>query len=130
MRLIPIDSSANLIDSMKVSSFLLSKSKTICVFPEGKRSIENKIGEFKRGTGILIEELNIPALPVYIEGTYKAWPPYRMLPRPSKVTIVFGKPLTREELDNRQRGIDIYKNIVDNIKEEILKLRASCRKTD
>ena len=124
LRLVAIDPTSNLIESLKTCSHILGKSKILCMFPEGVRSINGNIGEFKRGAGILIKELNVPAVPVYIEGTYQAWPPYQKLPKPGKVTIIFGRPIMPKELASKEKdAVDIYKDIVDNLRKEIIDLR-------
>ena len=124
LRLIPLDTASNLIDALRVCSYILKNSKILCIFPEGKRSPTGEIDEFKKGVGILIKELNIPVVPLYIKGTYQAWPSYKKIPCPAKVTLVVGKPLTLEELTKRiNPHLDLYKNIADNLREEILNLK-------
>ncbi|RKY40494.1 MAG: hypothetical protein DRP76_01800, partial [Candidatus Omnitrophota bacterium] len=124
LRLIPLDTASNLIDALKVCSYILKNSKILCIFPEGKRSPTGEIDEFKKGAGILAKELNIPIVPLYIKGTYQAWPSYKRVPHPAKVTLVIGKPLTLEDLVKKINPyLDLYKNIVDNLREEILNLK-------
>jgi 1-acyl-sn-glycerol-3-phosphate acyltransferase len=72
--------------------------------------------------GILIKELNMPVVPVHIKGTYKAWPVGQALPKPAKVTITFGKPLSLKDLTEEKLKGDIYKNIVDTLRKEIIEL--------
>jgi hypothetical protein len=49
-----------------------------------------------------------------------------MLPRPAKIEVIFGKPLTPEELTTEKKeGVDIYKNIVDNLRERLLDLQTT-----
>jgi len=124
LRLIPVDPASNLTESLKTCSFILNNSKILCMFPEGNRSLDGKIGEFKRGIGILIKELDIDVVPVYIEGTQRAWPAGLSLPRPARVTIVFGKKVTLKELIRKTKpGVDIYKNIVDNLREKVMNVQ-------
>jgi long-chain acyl-CoA synthetase len=124
LRLIPIDPASNLPASLRVCSFVLANSKVICMFPEGVRSLDGQIQEFKRGVGILIEELGAEVIPVYIQGTYDAWPAFQAFPKPKRVKITFGRKLSPKELTIRkQKEVDIYKNIVDNLRNELLKLK-------
>lgn len=125
-RLISIEPGLNFSRDLKVCSWVLQNSKTLCIFPEGRRSIDGQIQEFKAGTGILIKELGASVVPVYIKGAHRAWPVYRMLPRPAKIEVIFGKPLTPEELTTEKKeGVDIYKNIVDNLRERLLDLQTT-----
>lgn len=124
-RLIPIDPSAKLADTLSMCAFVLKHSKVLCLFPEGGRSLDGELKEFKRGIGILIKELNVNVIPVYIKGAYQAWPPQRTLPHLGKIEVIFGKKLTPEELSaNCEKEIDIYQNIANNLRKEALKLRA------
>lgn len=70
------------------------------IFPEGTRCIDGEVGEFKPGFVSLIRRLNLPVYPVGVAGAHEAMPRggLRLLPRP--VRVVFGKPLTREDLDH------------------------------
>lgn len=96
-RLIPVDPAAELLTAMEVSGYLLRQRKILCIFPEGQRSIDGKVGEFKKGVGILAEELRVPLVPVAIKGSYQAWPRTVKLPKPHKIEIVFGRPLNYKE---------------------------------
>lgn len=124
LRFISLDPGTNLNQTLETCRYVLNQNKVLCIFPEGMRSIDGEIRELKRGVGILIKELNTPIIPVYIDGTYKLWPAFKKLPRPGKTTIIFGKKLTLNELiKNNPDYIDIHKEIVDNLKEEISKLK-------
>ena len=125
LRLISIEARLDLAESLKSCSYILKNEKILCIFGEGGRSIDGNIMEFKRGLGILIKELNTSAVPIYIKGSFEAWPRYRLLPRPKKIKIIFGKPITCQELmEKTGDGVDIYKNIVHNLRSELLKLQS------
>ena len=68
-----------------------SAGKILCVFPEGSRSRDGKIKEFKKGVAIIAKELNVPLVPVAITGTFEMMRPGQLFPRPGKVTVTFGK---------------------------------------
>ena len=124
LRFISLDPGTNLNQTLETCRYVLNENKILCIFPEGMRSIDGKIREFKRGVGILIKELNVPVLPVHIDGTYKLWPAYKKFPWPSRTTITFGQKLTLKELiKNDTDYIDIPKEIVDNLRDEIIKLK-------
>ncbi|MCX5658024.1 MAG: AMP-binding protein, partial [Candidatus Omnitrophica bacterium] len=74
IRVIPIDPGMRLAETMQVCSYVLRNDKIICIFPEGERTIDGKVKEFKKGIGILAKELNIPLVPVCITGSYESWP--------------------------------------------------------
>lgn len=111
--------------ALQAVSFVLSRGKTACIFPEGRRSIDGKIGEFKKGVGILVKELDIPVVPVYIKGSHKSWPRGNRLPRFCGIEIIFGKPVSADELLKRKKqdaAADDYKFIAQELREEVVKL--------
>jgi len=124
-RLIPIDSAAGLMGSMQVASFILRNRKNICMFPEGQRTIDGEVKEFRRGIGILVKELNVPVVPVAIKGAFDAWPRTRRLPKPHPIKVTFGKPLTCSELlakIYKDSKANEYELIASCLREELIKL--------
>lgn len=125
-RLISVDPASHLTDTLTMCGYVLRNEKALCLFPEGIRSLDGEIHEFKRGIGILIKELHINVVPVYIRGAYEAWPPYKIFPSFGKIEVIFGKKLPPEELANKEQEreiIDIYQNIADNLKERLVDLK-------
>jgi len=122
-RLIPIDPNVDLTDAMQIVSSVISQKKIVCIFPEGHRSIDENMGEFKKGVGILIKELDIPVVPVYIKGSHQSWPRGNRLPRFYPLRVIFGRPLLAKELLERKdyRGDD-YETIARNLREEVARL--------
>jgi long-chain acyl-CoA synthetase len=125
-RLIPVDSNAHLSEAMQAVALALAHKKIVCIFPEGRRSIDDNIGEFKKGVGILIKELDIPAVPVYIKGSHLSWPRGQRLPRFCPLKIIFGRPHSAKELLEQARKTegarDDYEAIASALREEVFKL--------
>ncbi|MCM8771300.1 MAG: AMP-binding protein, partial [Candidatus Omnitrophica bacterium] len=127
-RIIALEPTADIGLSLQISAFLLNKGKALCIFPEGGRSIDENINEFKKGVGILSYELKIPLIPVYIKGSHFSWPRGKILPRPYPIQIIVGKPQKPEELlyRGRQKGItDNYAAISSALRDEVIKLTQS-----
>jgi long-chain acyl-CoA synthetase len=83
---------------MQSSAYVLRHGKTLCVFPEGSRSITGKLLPIRKGVVILAKELDVPIMPAYIKGAHEAWPPTEALPRPHPITIIFGREESYAEL--------------------------------
>lgn len=96
-RIIPIDAT-QIIEAMRVSYYILRHNKILCIFPEGGRSIDGQIKEFKKGVGVISRELNIPLVPVFIEGAFEAWPRTEVFPKFRRIKIRFGKAKTSDML--------------------------------
>lgn len=74
--------------------FLLEKGKNVGLFPEGKRSPDNTLGEFKTGAALLAVKTGRPIVPCAILGAFCAYPAGAKFPKlftPIKVRI--GKPV-------------------------------------
>ncbi len=126
-RLVPIDNNRHLNESMRMAYFLLRENKAICIFPEGQRSIDGTIAPFKKGAAILMKESGVPVVPICIIGSHRAWPRGKLLPRIHPIKIIFGKPLSAEELIKKASAFssaDEYDAISQALREEVLKLRA------
>ena len=46
----------------------------LVLYPEGERSIDGTPRIFKKGAAILSIHLQVPIVPIAIEGFYEAWP--------------------------------------------------------
>lgn len=62
----------------------------LIIFPEGTRSKDGKLQEFKRGISIFAEKTKTPILFIYIEGNLKLWPKGAWFARPGKLTVHIG----------------------------------------
>ncbi|HYB73757.1 MAG TPA: lysophospholipid acyltransferase family protein, partial [Candidatus Sulfotelmatobacter sp.] len=98
LRVIPVDLDAHLYRALQASAHVLRQGKILCIFPEGSRSIDGTPQPFKRGAAILAKELEVPLVPARIRGSFEAWPRFGTLPRPHRLDVVFGKPVTAGEL--------------------------------
>jgi long-chain acyl-CoA synthetase len=127
IRVIPVDSARNVVTAMQVASFILRQGQLLAIFPEGFRTPTGEVGRFKRGVAILAKELGVKLVPVYIQGSYEAWPPGVRLPRPHPIRIVFGRGYSWEEL--QQEGLAINPDAADydaiglGLRQEVVRLK-------
>lgn len=122
---IPIDSSSYLNKALQTSAYVLRNNYSLSVFPEGGRSIDGSLMEFKKGVGILAVETGVPAVPVCIKGAFDALPRTASWPRPAKITITFGSPLLASDIDfsKKPAGMDDYRYFTNLLRERVLALR-------
>ena len=62
----------------------------LIIFPEGTRSPDGKVHEFKRGVSIFSERSGTPMLFLYLDGNSRLWPKGARWARPGKLTIHVG----------------------------------------
>ncbi|MDP8246511.1 MAG: AMP-binding protein [Candidatus Tritonobacter lacicola] len=126
LKIIMADSSEHILSSMQLAAQVVQKGSCLCIFPEGGRSIDGAVKEFKKGVGIMAKELNVLLVPVLIDGTYEALPKSVWFPRPRKVRITIGKPIRpdRLDLDRMRRGDeDDYEVITECLRKRIIDLK-------
>jgi len=81
-------------ESIQKLAEVLKKGKNIVIFPEGTRTKTGKPGEFKKTFAILSTELNIPVVPVAINGAYKAMSRRDIFLIPfSQIRVTFYQPI-------------------------------------
>ena len=95
---------AKSIDAMnKGLDSLRKRPKSVLLFPEGRRSDNGTLQEFKRGGFMLAIQCKMPVVPVALIGTEKiAGRSFSSLIqpiRPSHVTVVIGKPVETKSMD-------------------------------
>ncbi len=121
-RLVPIDADLNLAEALRTCSFILKNGKCLVYFPEGQRSADGELKEFRKGIGILLKETNAKVVPVYIEGAYAAWPRSRPIPLPANITVKIGKPYKPSDV-KLQNADDPYVELAADLRERVSKLK-------
>ncbi len=88
------------------------------IFPEGTRTRDGRIGEFKPGFVALVRRGKVPVYPVGIAGANLALPRNAWFLRPRRVRVVIGDPFTPEEvqeLTKRGHEEDMVKAARDRV---------------
>lgn len=119
-RIIKVDAETYLFQALRAAAHVLKQGELLCIFPEGARSIDGDIKPFKKGAAILAKELNLPLIPTRIIGSFEIWPRGRSYPRPHPLTIIFGPPVTVEQLLAREPippGADLYEVIAARLRD-------------
>lgn len=105
MNLIPADRKSNRqsIARLMVAcrEFLQPGNRAIIIYPEGTRSLDGEIREFKKGPAMIATELNIPIVPAYVHGTHDSLPKSGSFPKARRVTVRFGEAVDPERLAKR-----------------------------
>jgi long-chain acyl-CoA synthetase len=93
LRVVVVDPDANLIPAMRAGAFGLRQGRPLILYPEGERSIDGTPKTFKKGAAILSIHMQVPIVPVAIEGFHEAWPRNKPFQRFAPLKIVFGDPI-------------------------------------
>jgi 1-acyl-sn-glycerol-3-phosphate acyltransferase len=66
---------------------------SVIIFPEGTRTVDGSIGEFKRGGFLLATRTGVPIVPVVIRGTHEVLPRDDWRVRPGHVEVIITEPI-------------------------------------
>ncbi len=101
------------VECINKAADIVRSGQSMVIFPEGKMSGSDEIGEFKRGSLKLATKAGVPIIPVTISGTHRVMTRTGRHVRPATVYMAVGKPietsgLSRDEehaLPERVRSI-------------------------
>ena len=125
-RIVPTDADTNLGRTMRVSAIGLKEKQNLIIFPEGSLSCDGKLQIFKKGAAILARELQVPIVPVAIEGSFEAWSKVGEKVRFLPVSVTFGKPIIPESHEvPREQQDQEYLRLTQKIKDSISDLLKS-----
>jgi long-chain acyl-CoA synthetase len=100
---IPIDPEGHLVKALQLSSYVLRQEHSLCIFPEGARSWDGQVMEFKKGVILLAKEHHMPVVPVRIQGTFEVLPRGGIFPRVHPIRVTIGPPLLVNDLPFSQK---------------------------
>jgi 1-acyl-sn-glycerol-3-phosphate acyltransferase len=115
----PVDRTGTDSAALRLALRLLESGRAVLLFPEGTRGMEGRLGTARAGTGMLAALSGAPVVPVYLEGSGRAFPKGATVPRPSRITVTFGAPIRFA----RDRGKARYQEISDEIMAAIGRLK-------
>lgn len=79
----------NLKTSILKLAKVLRQDKVICIFPEGSRTHTGAMGRYHKTFAILSKELNVPIVPVCIDGAFESLPRSKRFPNCHKIRITY-----------------------------------------
>ena len=72
---------------------MMDRGFSVLVFPEGRRSPDGQLHSFRAGIGLLAKQVDVPIIPVRIDGVYELKQQGKHLAPPGAITINIGVPL-------------------------------------
>jgi 1-acyl-sn-glycerol-3-phosphate acyltransferase len=120
LQVVVVDPDANLIPAMRAGAFGLRQGRPLILYPEGERSIDGTPKIFKKGAAILSIHMQVPVVPVAIEGFFDAWPRNKPFRGFAPLKIVFGNPII-PPLENAASEA-AYEKLTAELKTRVVKM--------
>lgn len=131
INVVPIDPDAQLLRAMRAGAAGLNAGKILNIYPEGQRSFDGHLHEFKKGAAILATELRLPIVPVALDGTYRIWPRQSRSLRLAKVRIRFGEPIDPKKMaSNTTDDETAYEELTTVLKQRIQQMLDEMRRNN
>ena len=101
--------------SLDRAAQLISAGASVAIFPEGTRSTDGQLLEFKRGGFILAAKAGVPIVPFSVSGSREVNPPDNFLfLRPGGIRVRFGRPILPGASSAKGQGI-----LMEQVREAI-----------
>jgi len=125
LRVVVVDPDANLIPAMRAGASGLRHGGVLLLYPEGERSIDGEPKTFKKGAAILSIHLQVPIVPVAIEGFQEAWPRGKRFQKFAPLKMIFGDAIHPPA--EAEASEAAYEELIGELKRRVVRMRQELR---
>lgn len=101
----------------------IAAGKSVLIFPEGTRSSDGRLQEFKAGAILLAIKAGVPIVPVGFNGSYLVLPKGKILANSGEIVLRIGTPIATQGFkarDKQQLAIALHQAVADLLHEDPL----------
>jgi len=120
VRVVVVDPDANLIPAMRAGAFGLSHGRNLILYPEGERSIDGTPRTFKKGAAILSVHMQVPIVPIAIDGFHDAWPRGKSFQKFAPLKVTIGDPIYPPP--ESQASEQAYSDLIAKVKDRVVEM--------
>ena len=119
MGYIPLDRSDHraAMRSVQDAASRISGGASVVIFPEGTRSKDGRLSEFKSAGLSLAIKAAVPVIPVAIKGLNQMMPPGRLMIKPGPVVISFSQPIPTQGMKMGDRH-----ELAERVREKVVEM--------
>lgn len=118
VRVVVVDPDANLMPAMRAGAFGLRHGRNLVLYPEGERSIDGTPRTFKKGAAILAIHMQVPIVPIAIDGFHDAWPRGKRFQKFAPLKMMIGDPVYPPP--ESQASEEAYAAMISKVRERVL----------
>lgn len=111
----PLPQKSGFRESFAFAGESADRGYSILVFPEGERTRDGKVAPFRAGVGLLVKKLNLPVVPLRIDGLFELKQAGRWAAPPGKVKITVGSPIEFEAEADPERMACQLQDVVESL---------------
>ncbi len=106
------------IRSLKQTAETIRSGVSVVIFPEGTRSTDGNIRDFKKGGFVLASESGVPIVPVILHGTRAIMPKKQIAITPGNVFMEIRPPVRPQDYKNKNLLMEHVRGIICDAFEE------------
>ena len=99
----------------------IAKGASVIIFPEGTRSPDGRLAEFKTGAIMLAIKSGVPVVPVGFNGAHEALPKGSLLARGGEIVLRIGTPIATKDFKAKDKRM-----LADTLREKVAELLDEC----
>jgi 1-acyl-sn-glycerol-3-phosphate acyltransferase len=115
----PVRQGAGDIGAVRETIKRLKEGHVLTVFPEGARSLSGELEPLAGGFTLIVRKVDVPIIPVAIEGSFQAWPRGQSMFKSHPVRVKFGQPMDVQKM----KPAEIVVKVETALRELIADLR-------
>ena len=127
-QVVPVDRDGGGAAGLRAILDRLLAGGAIILFPEGTLTRDGKLQPARSGIGLTVIKSTAPVVPVRVFGTFDAYGRHLRFPRPHRVAVKYGQPMSFEELRaeakvcSKPRLKEIYQQVANELMAAIARL--------
>jgi long-chain acyl-CoA synthetase len=89
----PLPKQSGFLRAFSFAGDLSDRGWNLLIFPEGQITEDGRMAPFRSGIGLLAKRLNLPIVPMRIDGLFEVRRAKQIMAKPGQVTVTIGPPL-------------------------------------